>query len=132
MSPNSASTTVGRVPMGKQEQCSVLLKKAVSTSPFNKAKVHAGAWLAEHHPNGGKQMRVCKLISTPIAVSAVKTQVAFKASAKYSTLTSTEIPRLNCVVIFVHLLLASAPTSFGVNAPTEAGQCPQSISCSIL
>lgn len=77
-------------------------------------------------------MRVCKLISTPIAVSAVKTQVAFKASAKYSTLMSIEIPRLNCVVIVVHLLLASAPTSFGVNAPTEAGQCPQPISCSIL
>ena len=132
MSPNSASTTAGRVPTGKHRQCTVLPKKAVRTRTSNRAKVHAAAWLVEHHPNSGKQMSVYELISTPVATCAVKTQVAFKASAKYCTVTSTEIPRLNCVVVFVHPLLASAPTSFGVNAPTEAGQGPEPISCSIL
>ena len=120
--------------MGKHRQCTVLPEKAASTWSSNRAKVHASAWPAEQHLNGGKQIRVGDLVSTPVATCAVKTQVAFKASAKYSTVTSTEIPRLNCVVVFVHLLLASAPTSSCVNlqCPTEAGQGPKSVSCSIL
>lgn len=38
-------------------------------------------------------------------------QVVFKASAKDTTLTGREIPRLKCVVILVHLLFSSSPAS---------------------
>lgn len=78
MSLNSASTTAGRAPTGKHRQYTVLPKNAVSTRAPNRAKVHAAMWLAEHHPNGGKQMRVHELISAPVATCTVKTQVAVR------------------------------------------------------
>lgn len=37
--------------------------------------------------------------------------MVFKASANYATVTGRGIPRLKCVVIFVHLLFASSPAS---------------------
>lgn len=54
---------------------------------------------------------VHQLINNSGTMCAVGTQVVFKASANYTIVTGREIPRLKCVVIFVHLLFASSPAS---------------------
>lgn len=54
---------------------------------------------------------VHELTSNCSTTCAAGTQVVFKASANYATVTRREIPRLKRVVIFFHLLFVSSPAS---------------------
>lgn len=111
-SPNSASATAGRAPAGKHKQRTVLPMESVGTWASSTAKVQAAARPAEHHPDGRKQRRALEVTSN---------------HSNQHRNTKAEL----CGV-FVHLLLASAPISFGVNGPAEAGRDPEPISCSKL
>lgn len=73
---------------------------------------------------------VHELISNPSTMCAAGTQVVPKASANYATVTGREIPRLKCVVIFVHLLFASSllhwcQCPYGFRTRCSAHYCAQ-------